>query len=244
MATNVSVRLAAVRASTAALVDGLEAEQWSDTDMTAPSLLPGWTRAHLLTHVARNADGIAATLAASLRGEQVVRYPNGHSGRDADIEAGAGRPAVAVLADVRESADRLDRVFGAVADAHGWDAPAEDGKPASSFVTMRWREVEVHRVDTAGGYLPSGWPPDFVEYLLPRLIEAASERTDRPLQVEVAAEGSVTSSLPGSQWQVGDADTERVRVAGPDWAVLAWLTGRPSVVGEALSAAPELAPWA
>src|SRR2546430_1201820 len=29
----------------------------TDTGMREPSLLPGWTRGHVLTHVARNADG-------------------------------------------------------------------------------------------------------------------------------------------------------------------------------------------
>src|SRR5256885_1453499 len=29
-----------------------------DGDPTAPSLLPGWSRGHVLSHVARNADGL------------------------------------------------------------------------------------------------------------------------------------------------------------------------------------------
>ena len=28
-----------------------------ELDIAAPSLLPGWTRGHVITHIARNADG-------------------------------------------------------------------------------------------------------------------------------------------------------------------------------------------
>ena len=33
-----------------------------DADPSAPSLLPGWTRGHVLTHVARNADSLVNLL--------------------------------------------------------------------------------------------------------------------------------------------------------------------------------------
>ncbi|MEV7393377.1 maleylpyruvate isomerase N-terminal domain-containing protein, partial [Streptomyces sp. NPDC091215] len=33
------------------------AARFTDADVRAPSLLPGWSRGHVLTHVARNADG-------------------------------------------------------------------------------------------------------------------------------------------------------------------------------------------
>lgn len=111
--------LADMRSSTAALVLGLEAERWTDADVRAPSMLPGWTRGHVLTHIARNADSIARTLSGALRGEIVARYPHGPDGRNADIEAGAGRGVTELIADVRDSADRLDRVFAAVGDADG-----------------------------------------------------------------------------------------------------------------------------
>ena len=94
--------LAALRTSTAALVRGIDAEQWADEDARAPSLLPNWSRGHVLTHIARNADGIARAMSGALRGEVVRRYPNGTAGRNADIEAGAVRSVAELAADVRE----------------------------------------------------------------------------------------------------------------------------------------------
>lgn len=234
-------RLAEVRASTSALLAGLDVERWTDTDVRAPSVLPGWTRGHVLTHIARNADGIAATLAGALRDEIVPRYPGGGAGRDADIEAGAGRGAVELIADVRDSADRLDRVYGAVADASGWDLTTENGRPAHTWLNARWREVEIHRADLRGAFGASGWPATFVGYLLPRLAGEVSIRTSQPLRIEVAHDGCTTTDLGGSTWPSGGADGITVR--GPDWALLAWLTGRPALADGQLSTMPELSPW-
>ncbi len=110
--TDLSNRLTALRASTSAMVADFDEQRWTDADMAAPIALPRWTRGHVLTHIARNADSIARALSGALRGEIVQRYPDGPEGRAADIEAGAGRPVLEQLADVRESADRLDRMFG------------------------------------------------------------------------------------------------------------------------------------
>lgn len=240
MTTSVAA-LTELRTSTAALLGGLEAEQWTDADVRAPSLLPGWTRGHVLTHLARNADGISRTLAGALRGEAVARYPDGWGGRNADIEAGAPRPSAELLADVRESAERLDRVFGAVADVDGWELPTED-HPAGHYVFARWREVEIHRVDLAGAYTPDEWPATFVRYLLPALVEALPNRAPGAFRIAVAADDSVTTDLGGTVWSVGTG--EPVEVSGPDWALLAWLVGRPQVIKDVLAVPPTLGPWA
>lgn len=234
-------QLADLRSSTTALVLGLEDEKWSDTDMRAPSVLPGWTRGHVLTHIARNADGIAATVSGSLRGEIVKRYPGGQEGRNADIEAGSARTSLELIADVRDSADRLDRILAAAADAEAWDLPTDESRTIGQWLVRRWREVEVHRVDLGGSYAASDWPPSFVSYLVPALAQHLEKRTDNALRVEVTAEGSLTTDLPGSTWQVGS--DEPTVVAGPDWAIAAWLTGRTQAVGDALSEMPELPPW-
>lgn len=233
--------LQALRAATADLVQSLAAQQWSDADVAGASLCAGWTRGHVLTHIARNADGIADTLAGALRGEMVERYPGGWDARNADIEAGAHRHYAALVADVRDSADRLDRVLGAVGDADAWERPTEHGDPAHDWVLRRWREVEVHRVDLAAGYTPDRWPPLLVSTLLPREAQSLTGRTDRAIRVRVTAEGSLAPDLVGAEWVAGDGEPLEVR--GPDWAVLAWLTGRPSVAAGALSAAPPLSEW-
>ncbi|MEP7022033.1 MAG: maleylpyruvate isomerase family mycothiol-dependent enzyme [Pseudonocardiales bacterium] len=231
--------LTALRTSTAAMLQGIDAEQWTDAEVGAPSLLPRWTRGHVLTHLARNADGVTRTLAGALRGQRVPRYPGGTPGRNADIEAGSKRGFAELAADVRESADRLDRLFAAVADIDGWDLPTDD-RPASDHVQARWREVEIHRVDLGGAYTADQWSAEFVAYVLSELIGSLDARGAPALRIEVSTDGSVTSWLGGTVWTVGGADP--VHVAGPDWALAAWLAGRPAASG-ALINSPEVAAW-
>ena len=76
----------------AALDDHLDAMSGSSgADPALPSLLPEWTRGHVLTHIARNADSFVRVLEAARRGEVVTQYEGGVASRNADIEAGASR---------------------------------------------------------------------------------------------------------------------------------------------------------
>jgi maleylpyruvate isomerase len=72
----------------------------SDAQAREPSLLPGWSRGHVLTHIARNADGLRNLLIWARTGAETPMYASAES-RSADIEAGAGRPAAELAADVR-----------------------------------------------------------------------------------------------------------------------------------------------
>src|SRR5512134_97638 len=71
-----------------------------DAAIRLPSLLPGWTVGHVLTHVARNADSFVRILEGAERGEILDQYEGGVESRAADIEAGAGRSAGDLVHDV------------------------------------------------------------------------------------------------------------------------------------------------
>ncbi|MEI7546624.1 MAG: maleylpyruvate isomerase N-terminal domain-containing protein, partial [Actinomycetota bacterium] len=81
----------------------------TDVDVTQPSLLPGWTVGHVLTHIARNADSHVRMLHAANRGEIGAQYPGGGIQRTGDIEAGAVRPATEQVADVAVAIQRAKR---------------------------------------------------------------------------------------------------------------------------------------
>lgn len=239
--TEPTAMLAALRASTADLVKGLAEHQWAEADIRAPSLCDGWTRGHVLTHLARNADGIAATLSGALRGEVVPRYPGGWQARNADIEAGAQRNAAEQVADVERSAQRLDRVFGAVTEAGLWAGATDQGRSAADWPARRLREVEIHRIDLGATYRPVSWPPILVADLLPEVAGTLARRTTQALRVRVAAERSIVPELVGAQWSTQGPDP--LEVSGPDFALLAWLVGRGSTVSDDLPTQPEIAPW-
>ena len=74
----------------------------TDEQARAPSHLPGWTRGHVLTHLARNADGLCNLLVWARTGVATPQYAS-YEDRDAGIAAGAGRPAARLYAGYRPS---------------------------------------------------------------------------------------------------------------------------------------------
>jgi maleylpyruvate isomerase len=149
-------------------LDGL-----TDADARRPSLLPDWTVGHVLTHLARNAEANVWMAEGVLAGEVRLMYPGGAEQRAGDIEAGAGRPAAELVADVR--------VTGAAVHA-AWDrltpeqwatgsAMTRGGEmPAARLPRTRWREVLVHHADLGLGFTPDDWPLDYVRTEAPDLL--------------------------------------------------------------------------
>ncbi|CAN5766471.1 maleylpyruvate isomerase family mycothiol-dependent enzyme [soil metagenome] len=133
-------------------------------DPARPSALPGWTRGHVLTHMARNADGIAHVLREAEQGETAAQYPGGMAQRNGDIERGRTRPWAEQVADLRTSSATLASVLAAQTR---WDvvgiAGNGDQVPADAFPRRRLVEVLVHHVDLGdAGYTAADWPDGFV----------------------------------------------------------------------------------
>lgn len=153
----------------------------TDSQVASPSLLPGWTVGHVLSHIARNADGMSRRVEAALEGETVDQYIGGPTGRAAEIEAGATRSAPTIVADLTTSAQRLDDLFASVPD-DPWPRPVRtvrgDQHPMSKLPLRRWREVEVHLVDLDLGATPAAWPDELVDLQLPRLTANLADRCD------------------------------------------------------------------
>lgn len=148
------------------------ASRVDDNTARQPSSLPGWSVGHVLTHIARNADGHTHRLEGALRGEDVPRYPGGSAMRDRDIEAGAGRPSAELAADIADSARRLESTWARCVEA-GWPNDhflANDKFPPSGSALRRLREVEVHHVDLGLSYTPADWPDFYTDWELPKVL--------------------------------------------------------------------------
>jgi maleylpyruvate isomerase len=139
-----------------------------DATMLRPSLLAEWTVAHLLTHLARNADSHWRRTRGAIEGVVVDQYPGGFEERSAEIEAGAGRRADAVIADVGAATGRLMDAWSDVPD-FAWSNITRDAtgreRPLHELPTRRWLEVEIHVVDLGAGPTETGltrsWQPVF-----------------------------------------------------------------------------------
>src|SRR2546429_1785648 len=124
----ISGQLARVGAATDRLL--ATAAALSDARAREPSLLPGWSRGHVLTHIARNADGLANLLRWAGTGRETPMYASAAS-RTADIEAGAGRPAAELTADVAGTATAF-AAEAASLPAGAWAAPGP-GLPGAAL---------------------------------------------------------------------------------------------------------------
>jgi maleylpyruvate isomerase len=217
----------------------------TDTGVREPSLLPGWTRGHVLTHIARNADGLGNLLRWARTGITTPMYAS-REARRADIEAGAGRSAADLAADVQataiafaaEAASLPDEAWGA--QVQGLAGPPIPGRGALDW---RLREVEIHHVDLAVGYRPGDWPGEFVTASLPGVAGEFVGREDTPSCL-LQPDGSGLGPLQiGPEQPTG----QQVLVRGSPARLLAWLIGRDDGNGLQVSpdgaALPVLPPW-
>ncbi|MCO5972896.1 maleylpyruvate isomerase family mycothiol-dependent enzyme [Actinoallomurus soli] len=218
-----------VRLATRRLLDSVAS--LTDADVRGPSLLPGWSRGHVLTHLARHADAQRRMLAGAIAGRQVQQYPGGASGREREIEEGAYRRASELLADLRSATASLEHDWQAMPE-HAWHLMTTTLRTHQALrdgVRARWREVEVRHVDLAAGYRPADWPEEFVAVFLLRAI------CSLPTRARDAPDGyrwRLHDETSGAAWRItrdslahghGPADAE-ISAAGGQ--LLAWLLGR------------------
>ena len=140
----------------------------AEPDLRQPSLLPGWTRAHVLAHLARNADAMRTVLVGARSGQELPAYASAEA-RDADIERDAAQKPKDLVTDVADSAMALRTIVRQLPD-QAWVRPVRilDSAPfpATELLTRRLVEVELHHCDLAAGYTPADWPAVFVSMRL------------------------------------------------------------------------------
>jgi maleylpyruvate isomerase len=165
-----------LRAATAALE--ATARGLDDAAVQAPSALGGWRVAHVLTHLARNADSHVRRLEGALEGRVLTQYAGGPAERQAAIDAGANRSRDAIVDDLVAACAALERAFDRF-PPDGWDRPTlvRGDAPATIGALPRARlmEVEVHHVDLGRGYAWSDWPGGFADRALPDVVERITQ---------------------------------------------------------------------
>lgn len=212
--------------ATARLVAGLTAVA-TDGDARAPSALPGWSRGHVLAHLARNADALRGLAEGAARDELATQYPGGAAQRDGDIEAGSGRPAAELVDDVTRSAAALLAAWRAMPD-DAWDRPTAmvgGVVPARTGPYARLSEVALHHVDLRSGYRPAEWAPAAVDVLLPRVVARLQDRAGDHPGVDVRR------SDGEGRWRIGTGPAVAT-VDGRGAALAAWLAGRGWALGD------------
>ncbi len=191
---------------TALLVDdlsGLPADGWQE-----PSLCPGWTRAHIAAHLARNADALVNLVRWAEDGQERPAYASEES-RDRDIEEGAHRDPKELVDDVADTAARFREACSALLGPAG---DAEIRSRTGNRITggqlpaMRLLEVVFHHVDLRLEFgfddVDHGW----VDRTLRRGVRqweaggdapALTLRTDRGEELPLAGGGPVVEGTAG-----------------------------------------------
>ncbi|WP_405512991.1 maleylpyruvate isomerase family mycothiol-dependent enzyme [Streptomyces canus] len=195
----------------------------TDPAFTKPSYLPDWSRAHVVAHVARNADALVNLLTWARTGVETPMYASGDQ-RAREIEEGARRPAEELRAELLEADSRLAEELAALPD-ECWAATVRTARgrevAASQVPWMRAREVWIHAVDLDIDTSFDDVPHDMCAALVDDVAASFRARPDCP-SVRLRSEDGAHS------WLLDDsAGVEPVVVSGDLPSLAAYATGRP-----------------
>ena len=225
-------------ASTARLTD--TAARLTDAQARQDSLLPGWSRGHLLTHLARNADSLANLLIWARTRTETPQYAS-QEAREQGVSDGAHRPAAELLADLQASSAALT-AQAALLSAADWGYQVRGlgghAHPAWYSLWRRLTETEIHHADLGAGYGPGDWPKTSRCSAWPRV---AAQFADPGAPAVV-----LHSDGDDREYQIGPPGTAPgAQISGGSRTLLAWLTGRSNGTGLRSPAGPlpELPSW-
>ncbi len=163
----------------------------TEPDLRQPSLLPGWTRAHVLAHLARGADAMRYLLIGARIGQERPAYVSAEA-QEADIAFGGTLAAKELMADLARSALAFRTIVKQFPD-DAWQFPVRilDSAPfpAAQLLTRRLVEVELHHGDLGIGYGPADWPTSFAAMELAEPMQSLRQdrlsRAHRALPVRI-----------------------------------------------------------
>jgi maleylpyruvate isomerase len=192
----------------------------SDEDWNAPSRLPEWTRGHVATHLARQADGLTRLAEWARTGVRQEMYASPEQ-RTSEIEDGAGRTGLELQIDLDTAAGRLTEAFDALEAAAAWDSVVElrGGLqvPARLLPLARLLEVVIHHVDLDVGYEVGDIDGPTAEWLLEWCAFRLRHRDEFP-KLELVSESGFTIA-------VGSAG-QPITIRGTSANLLGWLMNR------------------
>ena len=217
---NISIdeRLETVRLGTEHFAEAL-AELY-DADLDGDSLLPGWTRRHVVAHVGYNALAIARLVEWANTGIETPMYESPEA-RDNEIAHGAALSARELRRLFEHSAAELERAWRGLPEKN-WTKQVKTSKgllvPASETVWMRTREVWIHAVDLDDGASFDDIPDDVLAHILTDITSTWKDRGD--------GAGLRLAATDGSQQVFGDQSADAEVVSGSLADLAAWATGR------------------
>lgn len=213
-----------VRDGTLRLVEAvrlLGAHEWSE-----PSALPGWSRAHVVAHLARNADALVNLATWARTGIPTPMYPN-MSERAKDIDRTVLNEPDLIRSDFERSGETLDSAIENLS-TRDWERRVETAMgrnvAATEILWLRIREVWIHANDLGIGVSLMDAPADLLRSLLAEAVAMLSTRDECPnLELRVACNDAGDQN---QAWLLGRPGSSPVVVTGSLFGLVTWVLGR------------------
>jgi maleylpyruvate isomerase len=209
----------------------------TDEEMFDDTLLNGWTRKHLLAHVAYNAAALCRLLDWAATGVETPMYKSVQQ-RNQEISEGATLASGALRSLFDHTTARLNEKWRHLPPS-AWNAEVltVQGRliPASDTAWLRTREVWIHAVDLASGGRFAEIPDLVLTALLFDIVKAwrtAGLGSDLVLEIT----GTSPVAIQGGQLE------PRV-VRGTLPAIVRWAAGRGAVGVSSTGELPEPPRW-
>ena len=125
-------------------------DELSHDQAQAPSRLPNWNRANIVTHLAYVGRALVRMTDEALESGSTATYPKGPSERASSIQRGKHLPTDLLRKEITEAMDDLDRRWSIMTESD-WDTDFTlNGQPDTRLTRLlmqRWTEIEVHTSD-------------------------------------------------------------------------------------------------
>ena len=199
-----------------------------DASARGDSNLPGWSRGHVITHIANFSEAMTRQVDEALEGRVIEMYDGGRPARDAAIESGADRSGADLRAHLTQAVTTLLASWDKVSPTD-WPLPIlHRNSNLSAGLQATWRELTIHTSDLNLGVTPASWSSAFCLHLLDFLRPRTPDGIHLILQAD------------DTTWETGTG--QDVTLTGALTNLTAWYAGRPTP-GPVTGPAPDLLPW-
>ena len=211
-------------------------DRLTDIDLAAATGLPGWSRRHVVAHVALNAQALRRLVRWARTGEPTLMYASAEQ-RTSDIEEAAAWPPYRLRSLLTDAAVQLATDLDRLSPSR-WAAVVRTAQgrsiTAREIPWLRTREVAVHAIDLAAGANFEDLPDGLCAAIVTDVARLRSSRGyDPALQLRSGDQAWPVTGTGGP-----------AQIEGSPAALARWLTGRGTsgltVTGGML---PPLSPW-
>ena len=155
----------------------------SGPELAGPSLLDGWSRAHVVAHLTNVAEALVRMTHDALAERPTTMYPRGRADRGVQIDAVAALSWDELHTKFVQATAALMHIWRAV-PWERWGRPFTETELGTAqlgrLVGLRLTEVEVHHSDLALGFGPRDWSRELTRTCLPLRLASLERYRRRP----------------------------------------------------------------